>query len=307
MSFEQQERVLFDLLFDHNLRKAFCSDQISALKQYDLDDHELEDFKSIRPDALKLDAAMRANLILSHICKSFPISFSISSSFPKGLEILNQLIDVETMSSKPIERATVFGNRLGQHYPNFAFSSDQERAIATAILEAELGMAWTSASLKQVVLQGGEIPQTTPLEQNWLNRAIKLAPYVSASVLPQSYAKIKQRLCKVEDDCLWRHLNKTALAVSVRKKTLQTNDPRLLVARAQVQRMSKCEPVIEYATMELSEGFAPLFQHVNGTMSVAQILAQLRQIGAQEQMLNSIQLAFEQMLQGGMLELDRAI
>ena len=303
MSFEQQERILFDLLFDQNLRNKFCADQASTLKQYDLDDHELEDFKSIRPEALKLDAAMRADLILSHICNSFPISFSITSSFPKGLEVLNQLIDKETMSSKPIERATVFGNRLGQHYPNFDFSSDQERAIAMAILEAELGMSWTSASLKQVVLEGCEIPQITALNQNWLNQPIKLAAYVSASVLPQSYTLIKKRLCKAEDDCLWRYINKTALSVSVRKKTLQTEDPRLLVARAQVERVSKCEPVIEHITMELSEGFAPLFQHVNGTMSVAQILEQLRQIGAQEQMLQSIQTAFQQLLEAGMLEL----
>ena len=41
MSFEQQERILFDLLFDQNLRNKFCADQASTLKQYDLDDHEL--------------------------------------------------------------------------------------------------------------------------------------------------------------------------------------------------------------------------------------------------------------------------
>lgn len=302
MSFEQQEQVLFNLLFDKTLRDQFCQDQSTALKDYDLEETELNDFKTIRSEALQLDAAMRADLILSHICKSFPISFSITSSFPKGLEILNQLIDTETMSSKPIERATVFGNRLGQSFPELAFSSEQERTIAKAILEVELGMAWTGASLKQVVLEKGDVPDDNDqLDQNWINKPVKLASYVSASVLPQSYAKIKQRLCKVDDDCLWRHLNKKALSVSVRKKTLQTSEPRLLVARAKLTRTSKCEPVIEHITMELSEGFAPLFQHVNGTMSVAQILEQLKQIGAQEQMLQSIQTAFQQLLESGML------
>ena len=302
MSFEQQESVLFALLFNRELRDRFCQDRTHALRQYDLDESELEDFKAIRPEALQLDAAMRADLILSHICKSFPISFSIIASFPKGLDVLKQLIDIDTMRSKPIERATVFGNRLGQNYSEFAFSSDQERAIAKAILEAELGMAWTGASLKQVVLDNGDIPNNNvELDQDWINKPIKLAAYVSASVLPQSYAKIKQRLCKVEDDCLWRHLNKTAPSVSLRKKTLLTEDPRLLVAQAQVCRVSKCEPVIEHITMELSEGFAPLFQHVNGSMSVAQILEQLKLIGAQEQMLHSIQTAFQQLLEAGML------
>ena len=303
MSFEQQEQVLFRLLFDKALRDQFCHDQTRALNQYDLEESELNDFKAIRPEALQLDAVMRADLILSHICKSFPISFSITSSFPKGLDVLKQLIDTETMQSKPIERSTVFGNRLGQRYPEFAFSSENEKAIATAILEAELGMVWTSASLKQVVLDGGDLPSNKHETTNdWLDKPIKLASFVSASVLPQSYAKIKQRLCKAEDDCLWRHLNKTNLSASVRKKTLKTQEPRLLVCRAQVSRTSKCEPVIEHSTMELSEGFAPLFQHVNGSMSVAQILEQLKQIGAQQQMLQSIQVAFQQLLEAGMLE-----
>lgn len=303
MSFSQQEQVLFDLLFDSELRARFCDDQTKALNDYDLDANELVDFKSIRPDALQLDAAMRADLILSHICKSFPISFSITSSITNGLDMLKQLIDTTTMRSQPIERATVFGNRLGQCYPSFSFASDKEKAIATAILEAELGMAWTSASLKQLVLeQGHAADNAVGLDQDWLAKSIKLAAYVSASVLPQSYATLKQRLCKVEDDCLWRHLNKTALSASIRKKTLQTEEPRLLVARAQVYRASKCEPVIEHKTIELSEGFAPLFQHVNGTMSVMQILEQLKQIGAQEALLKSIQTAFQQLLQAGMLE-----
>ncbi len=302
MSFEQQERVLFELLFNRQLRDQFCNDQSVALKDYDLDEAEQNDLKAIRPEALQLDAAMRADLILSHICKTFPISFSVTSSISNGLDTLKKLIDITTMQTKPIERATMFGNRLGQHYPNFSFSSESERDIAKAILEAELGLVWTGASLKQVVLDNGEVPDNeSNLEQDWINKPIKLAAYVSASVLPQSFAKIKQRLCKVDDDCLWRHLNKTPLSASIRKKTLQTKEPRLLVARAKLSRASKCEPVIEHSTMELSEGFAPLFQHVNGSMSVAQILEQLKQIGAQEQMLESIQMAFQQLLETGML------
>jgi len=304
MSFEQQEQVLFELLFNRELRDQFCHDQTIALKEYNLDEAEKNDLKAIRPEALQLDADMRADLILSQLCKSFPISFSITSSISNGLEILKGLIDITTMQAKPIERATVFGNRLGQLYSNFSFSSDSERDIAKAILEAELGMVWTGASLKQVVLDNGDIPDNeSELKQDWINKPIKLAAYVSASVLPQSYTKVKQRLCKVDDDCLWRHINKTGLSASVRKKTLRTQEPRLLVARAKLSRASKCEPVIEHNTMELSEGFAPLFQHVNGTMSVAQILEQLKQIGAQEQMLQSIQAAFQQLFETGMLEL----
>lgn len=304
MSFEQQERVIFDLLFDTRLRNQFCEDQATALANYDLDEAEQNDFKAIRPDALQLDAAMRADLMLAHLCKSFPISFSITSSLPDGLEALNQLIDTTTMRSSAIERATVFGNRLREQYALFSFSSDQEQSIATAILEVELGMAWTSASLKQVVLENGPLLETkTELDENWLERPIKLAAYVSAAIIPQSYAQLKKTLCLVADDCLWRQINKTALSVSLRNRTLKTEDPRLLVARATLSRHSKCEPAVDFTTIELSEGFAQLFQHVNGSMSVAQILAQLKQIGAPEQMLAGIQSAFKQLFDSGMLEI----
>jgi hypothetical protein len=303
MSFEQQEQVLFDLLFDQDLRDQFCVDRVKALGKYDLDDAEQNDFKTIRPEALQLDAAMRADLVLSQLCKAFPISFSITSSLANGLDTLKQLIDTTTMRSKPVERASLFGNRLREQYPRFTFASDKELAIATAILEVELGMVWTSASLKQVVLDEGTPPATaTDLGEDWLEKPIKLASYVSAAIIPQPYGQLKKACCPVADDCLWRQLNKTPLSLSARSRILQTEDPRLLTSRAMVSRFSICEPAVDFKTVELSEGFASLFQHVNGSMSVAQILAQLKQIGAPEQMLKGIETAFQQLLESEMLE-----
>lgn len=303
MSFEQQERALFDLLFNSTLREQFCRNHEAALKNYDLDESERLDFKSIRPEALQLDAAMRADLCLSQICKSLPISFSITSSIKGGIESLKQLVDTSTMQSKAIERAVVFGNRLGQTYKTFQFDSDKEQAIAHAILEAELGMAWTSASLKQMVLEDGRLPdENTVVREDWLTKAIKLADYVTASIFPQSYDPLKNSLCKVEDDCLWRHLHDKPLAVAVRKRTLLIEDPRLLLTKAYISRPSRCEPAVAFKTIELSEGFAPLLQHANGTMTVAEILAQLKQIGAEQRMLESIEAAFFQLLEYQMLE-----
>ena len=304
MSFEQQERVMFDLLFDSELRDQFCVDQTKALSDYDLDEIEHNDFKTIRPDALQLDAAMRADLMLLHLCKSFPISFSITSSLTNGINELKQLIDTTTMRSLPIERATVFGNRLREEYASFSFASVQEQEKASSILEVELGMAWTSASLKHVVLKNGPLPDTNgEIGNDWLNKPTKLADYVSAAIIPQSYVQLKKSTCSVADDCLWRQLNKTPLSVSLRKRTLEIEDPRLLVTRATISRPSKCEPAVDFKTVELSEGFASLFQHVNGTMSVAQILAQLKQIGASKQILEGVQSAFKQLLDTRMLEI----
>ena len=67
MSFQEQERALFDLLFDRSLRENFCKNSIVAFSEYALDDHELDDFKEIRPDAIELDASMRTYLILTQI------------------------------------------------------------------------------------------------------------------------------------------------------------------------------------------------------------------------------------------------
>jgi len=173
----------------------------------------------------------------------------------------------------------------------------------SAILEAELGMVWTSASIKREVLENGELYiESQPLAQDWSNRNIKLAPYVCAAIIPASFEKLKSRFCPDADCDLWRSLNKKPFAASQRQKILENDDPILFVARAHVSHMSRCEPTIAQKTVELSEGFASLFQHVNGTVSVDHILEQLKQIGAQDQMLDSIKATFQQLLESDMLE-----
>jgi hypothetical protein len=97
MSFEEQERALFDLLFDNDLRDNFCQDSGNALHAYDLTEEERADFATIRPDALLLDAKMRRNILLTHICRAFPVSFAIVSSLDDGKAILKKLIDTNIM------------------------------------------------------------------------------------------------------------------------------------------------------------------------------------------------------------------
>ncbi|NOG61405.1 MAG: hypothetical protein HND53_12950 [Proteobacteria bacterium] len=303
MSYQEQERALFDLLFDNTVRENFCKDSIAALYQYELSEDELNDFNEIRPDALELDAKIRADLLLSHLCRAFPVSFSIVSSLDNGFDVLKELIDVETMRTATIDRATYFGRRLGESLQRFSFSSTNEQAKVSAVLEAELGMAWTSASLKREVLENGQLHIKSPqIAGDWSNKNIKLAPYVCAAMIPESYEKLKN-LFYSESECdLWRSLCKKPFAASKRKKILEKDEPRLFVARAHVSHMSQCEPTIDQKTAELSEGFAPLFQHVNGTVSVDYISEQLKQIGAQEQMLQSIKATFKQLLESEMLE-----
>jgi len=304
MSFQEQERALFDLLFDQSLRENFCKDSTTAFSEYELDDNELNDFKEIRPDAIELDASMRAYLILTQVCRQFPVTFSLVSSLQNGISLLQGLINLQTMRCHPTERATIFASQLRDQLATCKFDSDNELAMITAILEAELGMAWTSATLKQKVLEG-ESPSENKNFANgdWLNKPIKLAAYVSAAIIPQSYVRLKERLCPCEDTSLWAHLSKTQLSTSLRKKTLAKEEPKLFITRARISTLSLCEPTVDHQTAELTEGFVPLFQHVNGSMSIAQILAHLRQAGAEEKLLQGVQAGFQQLLTTGMIEL----
>lgn len=304
MSFAEQERALFDLLFDSDVRDSFCNDSIAALKQYDLTDEELNDFSVIRIDALQLDARIRADLLLSHFCRAFPVSFSLIASFDGGLEFLKSLIDIETMRTEVLDRTTTLGKRLGQGLTSFKFHSKEEQTKVSAILEAELGMAWTAASLKREMLENGQLHiGAMNLDENWSSKHIKLAPYVCAAMIPDSYEAVKNSLCSTDGGDLWRNINKKQLTAAQRQTLLGKDDPRLFIARAHISHMSRCEPTVEQKTAELSEGFAPLFQHVNGSVSVDYILQQLQQIGAQQQMLQSIKATFKQLLENEMLEL----
>ncbi len=304
MSFLEQERALFDLLYDNDVRESFCKGSIAALKQYDLSDEELKDFSVIRTDALQLDARIRADLLLSHFCRAFPVSFSLIASLDDGLGFLKSLIDIETMRTEVLDRTTTLGKRIGQSLTSFKFHSTDEQAKVSAILEAELGMAWTAASLKREVLENGQLHiDAMNIDENWSSQNIKLAPYVCAAMVPDSYEALKNSLCSTDECDLWRNINKKPLPAAQRQKLLGKDDPRLFIARARVNHVSRCEPAVEQKTAELSEGFAPLFQHVNGSLSVDYILQQLEQIGAQQPMLQSIKATFKQLLENEMLEL----
>jgi len=306
MSFEEQERALFDLLFDRTLRSRFCKDSVAALGGYDLNDAEKKDFSVIRADAIELDAGMRVNFILSHICRSFPLTFSIVSSLPHGFETLKDLIDTETMRAPAVERSVTFGAKLHEHLTGLAFESTREQNAVMALAELESSMAWTCASLKKQVLRTGAYEKDhEPVADDWLDEYIKLADYVSVGLIPQPYTQLKSSLCPCVDTELWRHLSRHPLTAYHRRDILQRADPRLMLTQAYVGRMSRCEPVIAHRTAELAEGFAHLFQYINGAASANEILRQFKQAGAPDQMLQSVSAAFKQLLANGMLVLAR--
>lgn len=303
MSFAEQERALFDLLFDATLREQFSRHSVKALQDYRLDTQELADFAVIQAHALALDARVRVDLILAQWCRAFPLSFSLLSSVQGGLLLVKGLVDSQTMRQAPNDRLVVFGTRLRQALIAQPLVSLQELSLIVAILDAELGMASTSRLLKYSVLQEQYQAKPLSIDDHWLNKSISLAAYVSASLIPVSYAQLKQALCPCLGAELWRQLNKTPLSATARQLLWQKAESRLLVVQAKVAVMSLCEPQIEHQTVELAEGFASLFEYVNGTMSVQQILQQLQAMGAPDALLHSIQAGFKQLYCVGMIEL----
>ena len=302
MSFAEQERALFDLLFDTPLREKFIKNPTSALTDYGLSKEELADFLVINPHGLALDAKVRVDLILGQWCRSFPLTFSLLSSLNGGLLLLRSLVDSHTMRRAPIERVVVFAQRLRQALIAKPAVALDELSLIVAILDAELGMATTSESLKKTILKGQYIePEPILTTDAWSSQPVTLTSYISAALIPLSYAVLKKALCPCLGAELWRYLNKTPLLSADRQRLWQQADARLLVAKAKVSTLSDSDPTIDHVTIELAEGFASLFEYVNGTMSVEQILQQLKQMGAPESLLQGIKSGFRQLSVAGMI------
>lgn len=302
MSFIEQERVLFDLLFDHSVRTDFAQDADAVLNRYDLEEKERNDFKTIRPDALMLDASMRKQLLLSTISHAYPVIFSLVSAIPAGIELLKDLVDKQTMHTPPLERATVFGKRVRDRLQTIPLAKESERPLLLALAEVETGMAWTAATLKQHVVNGNKVnqPEDT-LPDNWACLPMKLADFVSVAMLPLSYSKLKQQLGNKSNCDTWSQVSAKPLSAARMSRVLNTQNPALLVAQARLTHASACEPGITHQTLELSEGFAHLFQHINGNNSVDQLLVGFKQAGAPDPLLNSVRAGFKQLFSEGIL------
>ncbi|NKB35785.1 MAG: hypothetical protein GKR93_01260 [Gammaproteobacteria bacterium] len=303
MSFQEQERALFDLLFDRSLRAHFCKDATQALSPYDLGVEELADFQAIRPDALEIDAKMRRGFILTHICRAFPLSFSLVCSLDGGRDILKDLIDSEMVRANMLERSILFGTRLRELLLAYTFERAKEQTTSIAILEAELSMAMIASSLKKQVLDNS-YEATDPAEfgADWSDKPIKLAAHVAAVIVPQPYADMKRLLCPVADTELWSHLAQNPPGRAQRRRVLENENRRIFFARARINQFSRCDPTVDFQTMELSDGFAPLFQHVDGHNSSDVILKQLAQAGADDKILSGVKEGFLKLLQNGMLD-----
>ena len=305
MSFQEQERALFDLLFDQALRKQFCSDSLKALKGYDLSEEEQADFREIRPDALEMDAKMRRGFLLSHICRAFPLSFSLVCSFTGGRKLIKNLVNAETIRANVLERPVLFGRRLREAMAEFSYEQESDQHLSMAIIDTELSMAMVTSSLKKQQVDTPANEQAiADIGAGWSACALKFAPHVGVTMIPRPYAEMKKVLCPVADTELWDYLAHSAVSKSERRAIMNKEDRRLFFTRARIARRSICDPEVDFQTMELSEGFAPLVQHLDGHNSVDAILQQLQQAGAEQRILEGVREGFLRLLENGMLEIN---
>lgn len=302
MSFYEQERALLELVFDAELRESFKQQGIHALAHFQLTETELQDFSVLRCDALVMDAAMRSNLILTQLCRNFPLSFSLLSALDDGIHMLQQQINVALMQASPIERPALFGQQLEALLQASDYLDQQGFIAAIQIVAAETQLAVVSAKRKFAQIAG-----TKPVEINisaqWQKEKIALSDDAVAVVLPHRYSVLLQALCPVSGNALWGHLKKMPLPRSLRDELLLAASEQLLLAKAVCRDTSRCDPQVHLATAELSAGFIPIFHYIDGSMSCNEVLAHLQQAGAGRDLLVSVQKQLQQLLQTGFLQL----
>lgn len=301
MSFIEQERALLDLLFESAFRQEFIRDRERALDAYTLTPEERTDFSYVRLDALALDADMRRELILQHMCRALPVTFSIASSLTGGLDHARTLVDASFIRTAASERAPHLGRGLRAWFTTAPFSTPLEQSAAVALCDAELSMAVTASSLRKALGSGPKAAPPHARSDAWIERPLTLAPYVAVALLSQSYAALKRALCPVVEAELWSRLCSAPLPALRRSQTLAHQSPRLFVTRAEVAHASVSETTVNHRLLELSAGFGPLLSHLDGKISVSDLLKELRKAGAAESVCQGVRAGFEKLLDEGML------
>jgi len=306
MSFEAQENLLLELLFNQTLRKRFLEDSNKFLNDYSLSNEEKEDFYCIRPDALLMDASMRSNIVLRQLCKALPISFSIYSSLPDGLTTLVQLISPDLMKQKLEYRPVIFAERLIETLNASWIPGKAVMEKIIQVINTEKQLAYN----KYLVIQAGNFnhnAENNPptISKKHLDLKLSLAPFVIFTELPLSYSELKSSLCPKPDAQLWNHLQQHPLTTSIRDSLFENNEPRLLISRASITTVSDCDPVIDHFTVELSHGFKNILTYLECKPSINEILAQMQHVGADIHMMQSIQNTLLQLIESKLLILEK--
>jgi len=298
MSLAIQEHVMLSLLFDKKLREAFCKNKKTALLNVGLDDEELNDFMDIDIHGLMFDASLRVDLILSQMAKQLPMTFTLFSSFDRGLLLLQELIDIDFILTPTHQRLSCVVGKIEMLFSRVSFISQADYSFCISLFHCEKNRLLSAEKIRR--------PDAMPSDRasGLIAGNIRLSHDVSIALLPLSFSTLENRLqcCDVQ---LWRKISADPFTQQQRLDLQLQRDPRLLLTKAVLSYSSIIEKIVEYKTIELPEGFASLMPYVNGDNNVEFILEQLKQAGADQPLIKVINQHFLQLIKEGYIELVR--
>lgn len=306
MSLQDQERALFDLLFDRDLRARFGAEGTAALSSYPLSRAELHDFTQVRFSALETDARMRVYMLLAQLCRELPVSFALAAAVPGADAQFRQLVDRELLDVPVSLRAATYGERL-MDWLHAEMDSVHLQAQVIALVGAEVAMARGGGALRQL---DGDLSANwgapPALPEAWSALPASIAPHTCAVIVPQPFDRVQDALCPVAPEDLWRHLDRQPTTSDQLEAALATEEPRLLLACHFLTRPERCVPLLSRKRVEVSTGFAPLLRYLDGRNCIDDILGQLERSGATADMLPGIAAGFEELCRSGIVRLQEA-
>lgn len=295
MSLEVQEKVLLALLFDKPLRDAFFINKQKALQKFSLSLDEIEDFLVIQEEGLLFDAQLRIDLILSQLAKQLPLTFSLLSSFEQGLIQLQPLITVDFVLQPLNKRLRYFTLMLEPIILSLPYLSQADADCCCAIFLCEKERVLQADLLRNKVMNTDKSSSIS--ESQIVQGRLYLCEHVSTTLIPLSFIALQQLLKVYDNSDIWQSLRQSPLTSNERLYLLNHYDPRLLCTKALISYQSTIETIIDYKTIELAEGFLPLLAYINGEYTLQYILNELKAVGADSDMLESIKLRFLDLIQ----------
>jgi hypothetical protein len=337
MSLEAQERTLMRLLFDAEFRASFLRAREDTLKRVGLSGDEADDFLGIREEGLIADARAREGMVLGRLVASFPLTVGALSAVPGGLGTVRDSFVLDHFALPVLERAVAFGDRLAENLQSSNISREQ-RLWILRLLGWEHQLARSSSEVRQRALSdfadidpapeasalsgladieaapeasahSGDRPSTRHAhglteERNWPSRPLALAPSLVVYSLPAPLQTLQSELCPVEPGQQWRHVAQNPVSPKVLTSLLRGPPPdRVVIARTRLLSRSSCEAYASHDIAEVPVGFVPLLKSIDGKRSAADLIAQMRNAGADDRLLGSIQQGLEKLVQRGMLKL----
>ncbi|MCK5881603.1 MAG: hypothetical protein KAG18_06975, partial [Sinobacterium sp.] len=246
--------------------------------------------------ALALEADVRKRMILSQICVQIPLSTALLSSFEEGLNCLKISLKSFIVRAPISERAALLMQQLIFSLDDMPFFNEQDKTLLRQVFELEHCFA------KQLSRQHIET-LTTPLvnirtESEALPRhkAISLSPLLGVTYLPLSYWQLKQELCSVEPQLLWRELQNNPVLIEQRVSlfsSMTTESSKCIISLPRLLSASETDATFDLHIIEMIGGFLPLLNKVDGTRSLDDILQLFSSAGASESVIAQAEQGFQ--------------